>query len=89
MPLLFVVGASFRNTIYQAVPAGRTILADIGGRPVLALTMLAGMGAGIAGFITGLLVIVKRKERAILVYIATAVGALLVWFLVGELLFPH
>ncbi len=89
MPLLFAAGALFRRAIYQAVPAGRTILADIETRPALALTMLAGMGAGVAGFVTGVLAIVKRKEKALLVYIAVAVGALLVWFLVGEILFPH
>ena len=89
MPILFVIGTSFRSTLYQTIPAGRTILADISVRPILAITMLMGMAAGIFGFITGLLAIIKQKERAISVYIATVIGALFVLFIVGEVLFPH
>ena len=62
---------------------------SIASRPLLALTMLAGMAAGISGFITGLLAIVKQKENALLVYVSTVIGGLLTLFLVGELAFPH
>jgi hypothetical protein len=89
MVLLFILGSSFTNSIYKSIPAGRTILADIIARPALALTMLAGMVAGISAFITGLLAIIRQKERALLVYISSSIGALLVLFLVGEILFPH
>ena len=89
MPILFVIGSSFSSSLYESVPAGRTILADVAARPFLALTMLAGMVAGISAFIVGLLVIVKKKENAILVYVATVIGGLLTLFLVGELAFPH
>jgi hypothetical protein len=64
-------------------------LADIAARPALALTMLAGMAAGISAFITGLLAILRRRERAGLVYLSGAIGALLIFFLAAELLFPH
>ena len=89
MPILFVIGSSFSGSLYESIPAGRTILADIAARPFLALTMLAGMAAGISGFITGLLAIVKQKENALLVYISTVIGGLLILFLVGEIAFPH
>lgn len=89
MPILFVFGSSFSRSLYESVSAGRTILADIASRPLLALTMLAGMAAGISGFITGLLAIVKQKENALLVYVSTVIGGLLTLFLVGELAFPH
>jgi Na+/melibiose symporter-like transporter len=89
MPILFFVGASFTNSLYESVPAGNTILEDITKRPALALTMLAGMVSGISAFITGLTAIIKKKERAPLVYISTIVGALLLLFLIGEILFPH
>lgn len=88
MPVLFFIGASFTNTLYQSVPAGGTILADMSARPALALSMLAGMAAGISAFIIGLLAIIK-KEKAILVYIACIIGALLVVFLAGEVISPH
>ena len=89
MPILFVFGSSFSRSLYESVSAGRTILADIASRPLLALTMLAGMAAGISGFITGLLAIVKQKENALLVYISTVIGGLLTLFLISELAFPH
>ena len=89
MPILFVIGSSFTNSLYKSVPAGETILADIVARPALALTMLAGMAAGISAFIIGLLAIVRQKEKALLVYVSTVIGALLMLFLIGEIVFPH
>jgi hypothetical protein len=89
MPILFIIGTSFVNSIYKSVPAGNTILADIAARPALALTMLAGMVAGISAFVTGLLAAIREKEKALLVYVAIVVGALLLLFLCGEIIFPH
>ena len=89
MPILFVIGTSLTNSLYESVPAGGTIVADIAARPALALTMLAGMAAGIAAFLVGLLALVRKKERALLVYISTMVGMLLMVFLAGEFISPH
>ena len=89
MVVLLVVGMSLPNTLYKSVPAGGTILKDIGARPGLALSMLAGFGAGIAAFITGLISIIRRKERSLLVYLSTLVGAGLIIFLLAEIMFPH
>ena len=89
MPILFVIGLSFSSSLYESVPAGRTLLEDITDRPFLTLSMLAGMAAGISGFITGLLAIVKQKENALLVYVSTAIGGLLTLFLVSLLAFPQ
>jgi hypothetical protein len=89
MPALFFIGSALANTAYGSVLAGGTIMADIAARPALALTMLAGMLAGISAFITGLLAIFKQRENALLVYISTGIGTLLVVFLAGELISPH
>lgn len=89
MPLLFLVGSSFTNLLYNNVASGNTIIEDITARPALALTMLAGMAAGISAFITGLLAIFQKKERALLVYGASLIGALLILFLAGEFILPH
>ena len=89
MPILFVIGSSFSSSIYESVRAGRNILEDVAARPFLALTMLAGMVAGISAFIVGLLAIVKHREKALLVYGSTVIGGLLMLFLIGELAFPH
>jgi hypothetical protein len=89
MPALFFVGSSFTSTLYQSIPSGDTMLADIAARPALALTMLAGMAAGISAFITGLVAIIRHKEKALLVYLSTVIGALLIIFLSGEFISPH
>jgi hypothetical protein len=89
MPVLFIIGTAFTNLLYKSIPAGGTILADIAARPALALTMLAGMAAGISAFITSLVAIIRQKERALLVYVACLIGALLLFFLVGEVSSPH
>ena len=89
MPLLFIIGMSLTNTLYESVPSGDTILQDISGRPALALTMLSGMASGISAFILGLVAIVRQKERVFLVYVSTTIGALLILFLLGEVIFPH
>ena len=89
MFVLFFIGMSLTNTLYESVPAGGTILADIGARPVLALSMLAGFGAGISAFVTGLIAIIRQKERTILVFVSTLVGAALLLFLIAEIIFPH
>jgi hypothetical protein len=88
-PILFFIGSSLSSSLYGSVPAGRTILADVAARPVLALAMLAGMAAGISAFIVGLAAVVKQKENALLVYVSTVIGGLLTLFLAGEVAFPH
>jgi hypothetical protein len=89
MPLLLLIGTSFTTTLYESVPSGDTILADIGNRPALAITMLIGFASGISAFITGLTAIINRKDRSIMVYAATVLGAGLILFLIAEFLFPH
>ena len=89
MVLLFLLGFSLTDTLYQGVPAGGTITADILSRPALALSMLAGFGAGIAAFVTGLISIVKYGERRALVFISTLIGAAVIVFLIAEFISPH
>jgi Na+/phosphate symporter len=89
MPILFWTGMSLTDTLYQGVSAGGTIPKDIAARPALALTMLAGMGTGISAFITGMIAIFKKNERALLVFVSTVVGALLILYLAAEIAYPH
>jgi len=89
MPILFLIGTTFMNLLYPAVPAGNSILGDLVARPALALSMLAGIAAGVAAFFTGLVAITKQHERTVYVYISTIMGALLIFFLMGEVISPH
>jgi hypothetical protein len=87
MPVLFLVGRLFVG-LYESVPAGETILRDVVGRPGVALSMLAGFASGIAAFVCGLITLI-RGERAVLVFVSMVIGALLIVFLVVEVVFPH
>jgi LPXTG-motif cell wall-anchored protein len=89
MLLLFFIGGSLSRSLYDSIPAGNTIMEDFNGRPVLALSMLAAMLSGVAAFITGLWAILKQKERALLVYASSLIGAMLLVLLAGEFIFPH
>jgi hypothetical protein len=50
--------------------------------------LLAGI-AGIASLFTGLIGIIRYRERSILVYPAMAIGLCVLLFVVGEIAFPH
>lgn len=82
-------GTILSNFLYPSALAGNTLLEDVTGRPVLALTGLVAIVAGIFAFIVGMVAILRKKERALSVYVATAFGALLVLFLLGEFIFSH
>ena len=88
MFILFIIGLSLPNILYEAAPASNTFLDDIVNRPLLALSMLAGVGAGISALITGLVALLKGKERAILVYGSTLVGGAVTLFVISMFLFP-
>jgi len=89
MFVLFAIGFSLADSLYESIPAGGTILADIKSRPALAISMLVGFGAGISALVTGLFSIIKHKERAALVFVATLVGAVLTVFLIAQFMGPH
>jgi ABC-type Na+ efflux pump permease subunit len=57
----------------------------------LALTipgLLAGVSV-LSAMITGIINIVKSKERSFFVFLATAIGIMVLIFLIGEFSFPH
>jgi len=55
----------------------------------ISIPMLNAVASAIAAFITGIIAIIKNKERSILVIITTVIGLLVLWFVVGEILVPH
>lgn len=74
---------------YESIPAGRTIPHDIIVRPGIALPMLAGFISGIATFFTGVIGIIRKKDRSILVFLSTAIGFFVLLWCLAEILFPH
>jgi len=50
--------------------------------------LLAGVSA-VSALVTGIIGIVKSRERSVLVFLATAIGLYLLILSLGEILFPH
>ena len=88
VPILLFIGMSSVD-FYESVPAGKTILQDIIARPGIALPMLAGFICGIASFFTGITSIFKKKERAILVFLSTILGLLVLLWCLTQIVFAH
>ena len=55
----------------------------------LTIPALLAAFSGIGAFLTGIISIFKFKERAIVVFVSTLIGALITLFVAGEILFPH
>jgi hypothetical protein len=89
LPALLILGGVFANSLYASVPAGNGLFDDLAKRPALAIVSLTGICAGLAAFVTGLVAISKHQERALLVYLSTLIGTLLIVMLVAQVFFPN
>jgi len=56
---------------------------------LLSIPMLVAGISGISAFFVGIIGIIKSKERAIIVFLSTIIGFLILFFVLGEFLFPH
>jgi len=56
---------------------------------LLSIPAFLGVIAGIASFASGIISILKNKERSVFVFLATAAGLLILIFVLGEIVFPH
>ncbi len=56
---------------------------------LIPITIIPAGICGLAAFFTGIISIIKSKERSVFVFLATAIGFFVLIFLLGEILFPH
>ena len=82
--LLFVLLQTFyayvhRNPVPNPAPPS----------PVILMGVVADYISGIGSFVTGLISIIKSKERSILVFLVVAVCFFALIWLLGEVLIPH
>lgn len=85
--IIFFLLLVFSNIIVsiQGPIANQTFFSN----PLLSVPMvLAGISA-ISSFVIGIISIIKKKERAISVFISSLIGLLVLWFVVGEVLVPY
>ena len=80
--LLFVI---FQLLVASGQRGGATFFSN----PVLTIPILLAGISGVFAFFTGIISIVRSKERSVLVFLATAIGLFVMLFWLGEILFPH
>jgi len=81
----FVFLASFAVLVASGQRGGETFFSNL----ALTVPMLLAGSCGVAALITGLIGIIRSKERAVLVYLAVAIGLVVLFFGLGEILCPH
>jgi hypothetical protein len=55
----------------------------------LPLMSLAIFGVGIAGLVLGMVAVVIKKDHALFTYLPLLTGAYCIFWIAGELLYPH
>lgn len=83
--VLVVLAPVLSSTIYKdIVTIGDGLRFEFQQRPLLILTGLGSLISGLTTLVLSLLAIFKSKDRSIVVFITTALGLLVLIFLVGE-----
>jgi hypothetical protein len=77
--------ALFLILVLSGQRGGETFFSNL----LLTVPMLIAGTCGVAAFVTGLIGIIKSKERSILVFLAIFVGFEIMVFCLGEFLVPH
>ena len=77
--------AAFRIMVLSGQRGGDTFFSN----PFLTIPIFLAAISGIAAFITGLISIIREKERAISVYLAVAVGLIILVVVLAQIISPH
>ncbi|MFC1964762.1 hypothetical protein ACFLWG_02000 [Chloroflexota bacterium] len=80
-----VLFMSFQLLVASGQRGGATFFSNL----ALSVPMLIAGISGISAFFTGIIGIIKSKERSVLVFLATIIGFLILFFVLGEILVPH
>ena len=56
---------------------------------MLTIPILLAGAAGVLSFLTGIIGVIRNRERSILVFLAMLVGLFVLLFSIGEIAFPH
>jgi hypothetical protein len=75
----------FRLLIASGQRGGDTFFSNL----ALAIPVLFAGISGISAFFTGIHGIIKSKERSVIVYLVTIIGFIVLFFILGEVIFPH
>ena len=76
---------AFQAIVASGQRGGDTFFSNL----LLAIPMILSAASGIAAFVTGVISIGRRKERSLSVYLAVAIGLVVLVFALRETFFPH
>ncbi len=79
---LFVL---FQVLVALGERGGETFFSNL----VLTIPIIMAGVSGVLAFLTGILGIIRSRERSILVFLSTMIGFFVLLFILGEILFPH
>jgi len=77
--------AAFGLLVASGQRGGETFFSNL----ALTIPILLAGTSGVLAFVTGLIGVIRNRERSILVFLAMLVGFLVLLFCVGEIMFPH
>ena len=80
-----VLFMSFQLLVASGQRGGDTFFSNL----ALSVPMLIAGISGISAFFTGIIGIIRNKERSFLAFISTIIGFFILFFVLGEFLFPH
>ena len=86
---LIVAFAIFFGSLQALIASGQRGGDTFFSNLVLAIPGVLAASSGIAAFVTGLISIVRRRERSMSVYLAVGFGLITLIFVLGELIFPQ
>jgi len=86
---LIVSSLIFFILFYALVASGQRGGDTFFSNPALAITMLIAAILAVSSFFTGIIGIIRNRERAIFVYISTVIGFFVLLYGLAEIIFPH
>jgi hypothetical protein len=86
---LIVAFAVFFGSLQALIASGQRGGDTFFSNLMLAIPGLLAATAGIAAFITGLIGVVRSRERSVSVYLAVGFGLITLIFVLGEIISPH
>jgi len=86
---LIIAFIVFFGLFYLFVATGQRGGATFFSNLYLAVPVVIAAISGISAFFTGIIGVIKDRERAILVYLAMLIGLIVLLFCLAEIIFPH
>ena len=76
---------AFQLLVASGQRGGETFFSNL----VLTIPILLAGTSGVFAFLTGLIGVIRNRERSILVFLAMLIGLFVLFFCLGEVIFPH